>query len=164
MPKLLCYQCRTMTNVQKNEIKLLDKDGDFVCCVGCLIAWIKSHKYTSYKTLERYPDNCCKAEDNNHNFRSVFEASIAEVFLNHNLSFYYEPFTFYWFGKQYTPDFYFPDHDCFVEVKGKWNASNRSKYRSFREMFSDVDMVIAHWLLSKEIPKKNVVGSRHEFC
>jgi hypothetical protein len=146
----------------KNKNKLLDRDGPFICSVECLLDWVSSHNYTPFNVIERYGNNgnggyCTKAVSQNYNFRSVYEASVAELLLKHKISFKFEYLTFYWGPKQYTPDFYLPDHDCFLEVKGIWQPSTRTKYKSFRDTF-DIDLIVAHWLLSKDVPKSYTVG------
>jgi len=50
----------------------------------------------------------------------------------------------------YTPDFYLTDHDSFVEVKGGWGGSSKTKYRRFIAEYPDVRILLLPWSLNEE--------------
>ncbi len=52
-------------------------------------------------------------------YRSLTEARFAALFISLNLSFEYEPRRFDVTGGPYWPDFYLPDSDTWIEVKGR---------------------------------------------
>jgi len=58
------------------------------------------------------------AEDLKTSFRSVWEANVARLLKFLGLIYQYEPRTFYCGRNRYTPDFYLPDENLYLEVKG----------------------------------------------
>lgn len=58
-------------------------------------------------------------------FKSKLEAHVAEAFGNLGLRWEYEPVTFCgsaYRAAQYTPDFYLPELNCYVEATGTWDV------------------------------------------
>lgn len=60
-------------------------------------------------------------------FKSSLEADFARVMIWFGISFEYESKTFNLNGQHYTPDFYLPDSNMYVELKGIVNESTYSK-------------------------------------
>ena len=63
---------------------------------------------------------------NGASFKSKLEAHVAEAFDKLGLRWEYEPVTFCgsaYRSAQYTPDFYLPGLDCYVEVTGTWDPN-----------------------------------------
>lgn len=166
MPIKMCNVCRKKRVVSQNDWKLLDKDGDYACSTDCLLAWIKKPRDFVLKRdvpKENFtvsPKFGCEYKSPRLmcSFRSAFEVSVAEFLYSKGFVTLYEYVTFHWDGKEYTPDFFFPEYGCFVESKGLWQPSNRSKYRSFRATFPQIPFIVAHWMLAREIPKAKVMG------
>jgi hypothetical protein len=158
----VCQVCTRVQKIKQKDTKFLDKHGDYVCSVECLLGWIKQSRVRSINNLPDYSGRSIRKNPYypNANYRSKYEQSFASVFWQMKMSFKYEFVTFFWGEKEYTPDFYFPDYECFVEVKGIWNPSNRSKYKSFRETFPEIPLIIAHWGLSSDLHKTKVFGGR----
>jgi hypothetical protein len=121
-----------------------------------MVTWIKyrDHKFSIHQDINSkfIIVNC-----DNREYKSIFESSLAEFFKNKKIKFLYEAITFTWGPKVYTPDFFFPEYGCFIEAKGMWHTSNRSKYKHFRDTFEQVPLLIAHWLLARDIPKKDYI-------
>jgi hypothetical protein len=91
-------------------------------------------------------------------FRSGYEKSVAEWFYDNEISFEYEPYTFL-LGTDtasYTPDFFLPDFQVLVEVKGIWQR--RNKVQKFRELYS-LPLIVATWNIRKSFQYKNTGGS-----
>lgn len=58
-------------------------------------------------------------------FRSSFEADYARVCRHFNVDYVYQSMTFPWGeGKWYTPDFYHPKCDLYIELKGVQNSAS----------------------------------------
>ena len=161
-----CTMCNQKKEIHQSDLKTLDRDGDFVCSAECLIDWVRQPRDFELKRdvpKSSYQINAmngggCTSERLHCSFRSGYEASVAEYLYDHNIMFLYEYVTFTWGSKQYTPDFFLYEYGCFVEPKGKWQPSARSKYKSFRENFPKIPMIVAHWLLAQEIPKAHILG------
>jgi len=64
-----------------------------------------------------------------HRFRSDFELNIAKKLAEQGITFEYEKhkFTYYPKPKTYTPDFYLPASDIYVEAKGFFSPADRQK-------------------------------------
>jgi hypothetical protein len=83
-------------------------------------------------------------------FRSLYELYFAEAVHEYGLQFLYEPFWFLVGRAKMIPDFYFPDYNCFVEVKGKWGAGQKSKMKRFREHYAHVALLVLPWTAREE--------------
>lgn len=67
--------------------------------------------------------------------RSTWEVKIAEMFDAENIVWQYEPHRFTFEHFSYTPDFYLPDYDLYIEVKG-WigrNLKDADRIKAFEE-------------------------------
>ena len=75
-------------------------------------------------------------------FRSAWEANVARI-LNHlNIKWEYEPKRFFFIGENlevlsYQPDFYLPEFDKWIEVKGWWDKNSKERLRLFAEQYSE---------------------------
>lgn len=87
-------------------------------------------------------------------FRSTFERNCAEWFFVEGFDLVYEKIGFKWGSKLYCPDFYFQYYRCFVEIKGLWQCSNRSKYSDFRETFPEIPLVVIPWTMADEARRR----------
>lgn len=75
-------------------------------------------------------------------FRSGWEASVARWFNHQGIVWEYEPVRFRFLNikrgtRGYTPDFYLPELDLYVEVKGNLPAQDKTRMRRFRKNFPD---------------------------
>ena len=75
-------------------------------------------------------------------YKSRFEFDFATYLENKNIEFEYEQHKFTYVPKQrtYTPDFYLPDFDMFIETKGQFVGSDRSKHKLIAEQYPDLDL------------------------
>ena len=73
------------------------------------------------------------------NFKSNWEIITAQYFDKAGIKWQYEPKGFELSnGKFYFPDFYLPDYDKWVEVKGYMHAVGASKIKKFKEEHNDL--------------------------
>lgn len=77
--------------------------------------------------------------DLGHFCRSRWEANLARFYRFTNTAYFYEPCEF-WFPvergiRTYTPDFYLPAEDKFVEVKGFMDRKSKTKLNRFRKYY-----------------------------
>lgn len=77
-----------------------------------------------------------------HRFRSDFELRVARKLAENGRDFEYETqkISFQPKIKNYTPDFWFPEHGFYVEAKGKFDAADRSKHLLIKKQNPDVDI------------------------
>jgi len=81
-------------------------------------------------------------EDLGVSVRSPWEANLARVLTSQGRRWLYEPRTFEFptevkGSRTYTPDFYLPDEDIWIEVKGQLKSDGRSKLRKFAKYYPD---------------------------
>lgn len=79
-------------------------------------------------------------------FHSRWEANIARVYNHLGIAWQYEPHTFDIGGQMYTPDFYLPERDMYVEVKNFWWRYSKERDRKFRARYPHVQLEV----ISKE--------------
>lgn len=149
MPIKLCGVCGTKTTVPQNEWKYLDKNGDFVCSTACVIRWTVQWPSFGQK-LSKMPEVTVNRGPAHDCFRGHYEEWVSNLLLDHSIPYWYEKYTFTWDGKHYTPDFIPLAFGCILEVKGKWGASQRSKYLLFREKFK-LPMLVIPWTMVEEV-------------
>ena len=84
-------------------------------------------------------------------FRSKWEANIARYYNFVGIKWIYEPqeFEFYKIkrgSRFYKPDFYLPEQDRFIEVKGWFRPADKTKIRRFKkyypEEFTKLDFIV----------------------
>lgn len=66
--------------------------------------------------------------------RSRWEANVVRVFLFEEMDYLYEPQKFFFEDCSYTPDFYLPELDWWVEVKGYMSEEAKQKIERFKEL------------------------------
>lgn len=84
--------------------------------------------------------------------KGTFELAYAEYLDQHNILWYYEPMTFpltiniNGAEKQttYTPDFYLPETNKFIDTKGYMKIESELKIRKFREKYSYYLQILFH--------------------
>ncbi len=78
-------------------------------------------------------------------FYSRWEANMARIFTYLGVSWVHQPKTFDLQGQMYTPDFYLPGYDLYVEVKNFLGEYSKERDERFRKLYSDTKL----WLLLK---------------
>lgn len=163
MPNLICSQCNRITKIITHNWKLYSGHSfDQVCSIKCFKNWIKQgiekKDYArDYEVTHIAFKNCLSvpvevwSEEFYCFFRSVYEKDVAAFFARNGFGIMYESYTFRVNNSTYTPDFYLRDYDSFVEVKGIWNASAKTKYRNFTKLYPDVRMLLLDWRHHKTI-------------
>lgn len=131
-----CGETFGLPNSKRKQILV---DFDKFCGAECLRDFIKSlpeDKVDPYEHcdieecfLSEPLDYWC--EELSRYFRSSYEASFALFCEAIKEPWQFENCVVFLSGrKQYNPDFYLPRINYFVEVKGRWAGSNKSKMRS----------------------------------
>lgn len=96
---------------------------------------------------------------NNQYFRSSWEANIARYFNFIKEKWEYEPKTFYFENikrgvRSYTPDFYLPKQNKWIEVKGWMDDKSKVKLKRFKKYYPEEKIEIIGELEYKEIERK----------
>jgi len=84
------------------------------------------------------------------NMRSGYEVMFATILDKENIEWLYEPKCFKLSnGKRYTPDFYLPKENRYIDTKGRYKESSKSKIKEFETLGNKIDVVFI-----KEIEKR----------
>lgn len=75
-------------------------------------------------------------------FFSRWEANVARYFNYIGTDWEFAPRTFDLGGQRYTPDFYLPETDTYVEVKNFWNEYSRARDEKFRKRYPDLKLKV----------------------
>lgn len=79
---------------------------------------------------------------NNIWFRSNWEVAYAKYLDKHNIKWLYEPKTFDLGDTTYTPDFYLPKNDTYIEIKGYKSDVFIQKMKLFRKIYIKIKIEI----------------------
>jgi len=74
----------------------------------------------------------------NIHFRSRWEANVARLYTHLGIAWMYEPRTFDIGGHTYTPDFYLPYYDEFIEIKNYLNPYSAKRDLGFRKHYPQI--------------------------
>ncbi|PIS39114.1 MAG: hypothetical protein COT34_00040 [Candidatus Nealsonbacteria bacterium CG08_land_8_20_14_0_20_43_11] len=80
-------------------------------------------------------------------FYSRWEANFARLLNYFNIKWEYQPKTFDLKTQSYTPDFYLPNHDVFIEVKNFLWKYSKIRDRKFRKLYPNIKLIL---LLKKD--------------
>jgi hypothetical protein len=128
----------------KNRKQIL-KEFELFCDCFCVIAYLEQyHSEKKINPLIHKEVNTCILSDpleywcpiTKRFYRSKSEATAAIFFRTIQVEIEYECFTVSLEGTNltYSPDFYLPYHDVFVEVKGLWQGSAKKKIKIAKAM------------------------------
>jgi len=67
-------------------------------------------------------------------YRSGYEVVMARCLANHDIEFEYEAHSFFLNGRYYTPDFYIPEAELYIECKGLWKGQGKQKFIALSEI------------------------------
>ena len=154
MPYKFCYCCGKRFELSIKEFRDVFLMPYF-CSRDCTFFWIRTHSFPA--VAPDYPEGFLDRPDEAYSsklgmfFRSQFELCFAEACSAEGIAFLYERYQFpVKSGAFYTPDFYFLVYDCFIEVKGKWGTSQKSKMKSFMQTYHSVEIGLVPWHLRHE--------------
>jgi hypothetical protein len=83
-------------------------------------------------------------------FYSRWEANLARLFNYLNIEWIHQPRTFDLNSQNYTPDFYLPDYNVYIEVKNFLWKYSKIRDKKFRKLYPDIDLIL---LLKKDYLK-----------
>jgi len=82
---------------------------------------------------------------NKQKFRSSWEANFAKWCDLSGIKWQYEPKTFDLGNTTYTPDFYLPDFNCWIEIKGRWFLNSKDKVKIFWKIFKNEELKLLEY-------------------
>jgi len=90
----------------------------------------------------------------NYCFRSTWETLYAKYLDRKGIEWQYESKTFNLGNITYTPDFYLPKLDIYIEVKGFWWKKQKEKFIKFKRQYSNINIKL---LMKKDLQKLKVI-------
>lgn len=125
-----CY-CQKGFNLSLKEARLVSTEFDLFCSPSCFLKYINDLETTKI-LAKRYQPVVSQAfecwDDVTRSFyRSMYEVYFARFLVQNGIEFKYEPHSIKVEGKHYTPDFWIPAKDVYIECKGRWGSGARAK-------------------------------------
>ncbi len=98
----------------------------------------------------------------NHFSRSSWEKSTALWLKKKHYTYFYEPKVFNTANGYYRPDFYLPDRNIYIEVKGRWYRDAKEKFLHFWQRHPNVLLLMEHEidLINQDIANEKPVSLR----
>ena len=144
MPLKRCSVCGKMDELSGKQWGMTEFDGEYTCSLPCVLLWIKrdpgqAFPFPSWESSKRASPNSGIPD----HFRSSYEQGFSLWLEDNQVLFQYEAFTFsVGDSSSYTPDFYLPQYECFIEVKGKWAVGQKRKMGRFRREYPEVRLLV----------------------
>jgi hypothetical protein len=85
--------------------------------------------------------------------RSTWEIAAAKYLDKYGIKWLYEPDTFKFKNFTYTPDFYLPKLNIYIEIKGYWYKEGKKRYLAFRRKFRNIILLNKNRLKKLQIIK-----------
>jgi hypothetical protein len=92
---------------------------------------------------------------NNIWMRSGYEIAYAKYLDKQGIKWQYEPKRFYFCNLSYLPDFYLPESDTYVEIKGWWRKQFQKRFKLFKKYNPKIKIIV---LMQKELKKLGVLS------
>jgi hypothetical protein len=86
--------------------------------------------------------------------RSSWEVKFAKYCIKKHIKYRYEFKTFELYNRTYTPDFYLPETDEYIEIKGYYRKSAKYKIRKFRRKYPNIRFKI---LRKRDLLKMKII-------
>ena len=132
-----CWCGAEFTVTNKDALNLIE-EFDLFCSDKCVIDYI-NQTIPIPPTISKNPahisyDYAEYDEVTNQFYRSKYEVWFARCLKFHEIEFKYEPHSFFLNGHYYTPDFYIPEKELYVECKGLWQKLAKMKVLKLKEV------------------------------
>lgn len=83
--------------------------------------------------------------------RSSWEVKYAKYLDKNKIKWQYEPKTFDLGDMTYTPDFYLPEQNKYIEIKGWWRDNSKRKFNLFKKVYSQIKIEILQKMALKNL-------------
>ncbi len=120
------------------------RDCNVEICNGCIRCAKCNYKYYSGKNHSRYGKVPTGKYIKYKNiwFRSSWEVKYACYLDSNKVKWLYESKCFDLGSTTYTPDFYLPKTDEYIEIKGLWRPIARKKIKIFKQYYPNIKLYI----------------------
>jgi len=122
-------------------------------------AYLKTMRENPQNTYSRCKRGWRRIGDKRIYFRSRMEANYARYLEFSGVKWEYESKTFWFSGIKrgvvsYTPDFFIPDKNIFIETKGWMDDKSRTKIKRMAKYHPDVKLIIVDYKTYKSIERQ----------
>ena len=162
---IYCCECFQLKERNNNYKDGRTKKGAF--CLDCnkkLKNYLSKRCWKCYKKWAKISTNnprfgkivpFFKIIYKNINFRSSWEVNFAKWLDLSNIKWEYESKQFEFIFKNnkttYTPDFYLPEFDCYIEIKGWFPKKAKRRLKIFQKLFKELNFRIFNQKILKNI-------------
>ena len=137
----ICLNCGSKFPTRKNQIERgRGKYCSKICFFKGQLGKICKAKWGKYKGI---------------NMRSSYEIKYAKYLDQKRIQWKYEPTTFELDTTTYTPDFYLPVNDRYVEIKGFFRRAAKEKFKLFKEKYPQIKIDL---LMEKNLREMGVLN------
>lgn len=157
MPNFRCYVCKKFVRLISGEWSYIHPIAALPCSRECMLDWIRKQKGTDPYKIEGSSVSVMELASEVYHaktksfYRSRYERYVAEALIGPGIDFRYEAWTFAVGEGSYTPDFYLPLYQCFLEVKGVWTMGQKSKFRKFVQLYgAKIPIMVVPWFIRKD--------------
>lgn len=133
-----CDFCNKLIEIQKWKMNRTKRHFCQDNNKACYRAWLKENRRgKNHPCFGKKPSTKSGRgiggiyNDIGHYVRSTWEANIARWLIKNGIEYMYEPKTFIFEEFSYTPDFYTPHNNQYIEVKGWWSKGDKIKVERF---------------------------------
>lgn len=126
------------------------------CTIGCVTGHIQSMPNVSERSgvksilSQNSNDRWDKITDKW--YRSNYEVYVARYLKSLSAKWEYETVSLRLGSATYTPDFYLPEKDLFIEVKGLWASSSKKKFHM--AVAAGYNMILLPWYMEPRFRSK----------
>ncbi len=128
--KFNCY-CGNGFTLPTNKCKYVLPEATLFCSTGCFLKFLNGVEKQDISVPMELPQIDTAFEEweplTNCFYRSKYEKSVVLWFIKNNIKFYYESCSFKIGDHYYTPDFWLPEKNILIEVKGMWHFGSKYK-------------------------------------
>lgn len=120
-------------------------------CVSCS----KKGKLSSH--FGKPPKNIKRVKYNNIWMRSTWEVAYAKYLDRNNVKWLYESKTFDLGDCTYTPDFYLPEINKYIEIKGYWYKKSLNKFIAFKLLYPEFNIEVFN---TEKLTNLEIIGKK----
>lgn len=135
---------------------------NFICSGSCLHKYLVSHQkielpsngvrfFSKMEIENQKTERTVWSRDLNEFFRSEWELIVASFFNYIDISYLYESVIIKIGRRHYIPDFFLPDLNLLVEVKGLWLSGSKAKLRKLAKVRPDLEVLVVPWILRRSL-------------
>lgn len=130
------YNCTVCGCMYEDFRPLFPKAHPFVCSTDCLGAFLATPEDRPITNFIEINTSARSKEEEMAQYKSTYEADFASFLKKRNIPFFYEGHMVRLYGDvMYVPDFYLPNVNLYIEVKGYLDQRGRSKLLKFLNQY-----------------------------